>query len=148
MMPEIPAGRRPHVFNVDVATLQQSRAYDIAMRLPLLGWLLFCLTAWVNGLGRYLCGADPGLPDAVYAVNLAMRLSALAFLMLLAVSVVLRAPPAGKARGLEPRVSALAGTFIVYAFALFPRRELPLTGEIAATFLTLIGSAASVFVLA
>lgn len=148
MMPEIPAGRRPHVFNVDVATLQQSRAYDIAMRLPLLGWSLFCLTTWVNGLARYVRGADPGLPDAVYAVNLAMRLSALAFLMLLAVSVVLRAPPAGKARGLEPRVSALAGTFIVYAFALFPRRELPLTGEIAATFLTLIGSAASVFVLA
>ena len=76
-----------------------------------------------------------------------MRVSAIAFLVLLAASVVLRARPAGKARGLEPRVSALAGTFIVYAFALFPRRELPLAGEIVATCLTLIGSAASVFVL-
>src|SRR5689334_1444359 len=93
MMPEISAGQRARVLNFGVTKLQRSRAYDIAMRLPLLGWSLFCLTAWVNGLGWYLRGADPGLPDAVYAVNLAMRLSALAFLVLLAVSVVLRARP-------------------------------------------------------
>jgi protein-S-isoprenylcysteine O-methyltransferase Ste14 len=128
--------------------LQESRAYDLAMRLPLLCWSIFCLAALVNGLRDYVRSADPRLPEAVYAIDILMRLSAIAFLVLLAASVILRVRPEGKARGLEPRVSALAGTLVVYTFALFPRRELPLAGEIAATMLTLIGSAASVFVLA
>lgn len=128
--------------------LRVSRSYDLAMRLPLLAWSIVCVFASANGLARYLREAEPALSRAAYAVNLAMRLSALAFLVLLAATVVLRTRPAGRARGLEPRVSALAGTFIVYAFAVFPRRELRLAGEIAATCLTLIGSAASVVVLA
>jgi len=126
---------------------RESRGYDLAMRLPLLAWSTVCTLSSARGLVRYMHEADPGLSHAAYAVNIAMRVSAIAFLVLLAATVVLRTRPTGKARGFEPRVSALAGTFIVYAFALFPRRELPLAGEIAATCLTLIGSAASVFVL-
>jgi protein-S-isoprenylcysteine O-methyltransferase Ste14 len=145
---QITAAWRARRIRADLAKLQRSGAYDLAMRLPLLGWSVFCTAVWVNGLARYPRGADPGLPVGVYAVNWAMQLSAIIFLVLLAASVVLRARPAGKARGLEPRVSALAGTFTVYAFSLFPRRELSLSGEIAATMLTLIGSGASAFVLA
>ena len=126
---------------------RESRGYDLAMRLPLLAWSTVCTLSSARGLVHYMREADPGLSHAAYAANIAMRVSAIAFLVLLAATVVLRTRPTGKARGLEPRVSALAGTFIVYAFALFPRRELPLTGEIAATCLTLIGSAASIFVL-
>jgi protein-S-isoprenylcysteine O-methyltransferase Ste14 len=144
---QITAAWRARRIHADLAKLQRSGAYDLAMRLPLLGWSVFCTTVGVNGLARYPRGADPGLPDGVYVVNLAMQLSAIVFLVLLAASVVLRARPAGKAHGLEPRVSALAGTFTVYAFSLSPRRELSLAAELAATTLTLIGSAASVLVL-
>lgn len=147
MISQIPTPRPAHRLAADFARLQQSRAYDVVMRLPLLAWSVVCTMAWMNGLARYLRGADPGLSQAVYAVNIAMRVSAIAFLVLLAASVVLRARPVGKARGIEPRISALGGTFIVYAFSLFPRRELPLSAELAATSLTLIGSAAAVVVL-
>jgi hypothetical protein len=147
MISEISAARRARGLPVAVAKLQHSRAYDLAMRLPLLGWSAVCTTVWVSGPAQYARGADPGLPDAVWAINLAMRLSTIAFLVLLAASVLLRARPSGKARGLEPRVSALVGTFIVYTFSLFPRRELSLSAEIVATSLTLTGSAAAVFVL-
>src|SRR5690349_8718756 len=109
---------------IDWAKLQQSRGYDLLMRLPLLGWSAACTMAWMSGLARYIREADPALPLAVYAINLAMRLSAIAVLVLLAASVVLRARPVGRARGFEPRVSALAGTFIVYTFGLFPRWDL------------------------
>jgi Isoprenylcysteine carboxyl methyltransferase (ICMT) family len=148
MSSQIPFFRPAHRLAADVARLQQSRAYDLLMRLPLLCWSVLCTMAWMNGLTQYLRSADPTASPALYAVDIAMRLSAIAFLVLLAASVVLRARPTGRARGIEPRLSALGGSFIVYAFGLFPRSELSLAAEIAATSLTLIGSAVSVFVLA
>jgi protein-S-isoprenylcysteine O-methyltransferase Ste14 len=127
--------------------LQQSRVYDLLMRLPLVAWSIFCATLQMAGFARYMREADPALPFAAYAVTMAMRLSTIAFLLLLAASVVLRARPTGKARGLEPRMSAFAGAFLVYAIPLFPRRELSMTAEMVATLLILFGSAAAILTL-
>jgi protein-S-isoprenylcysteine O-methyltransferase Ste14 len=139
---------RPWRFiNSDFAKLQQSRTYDVLMRLPLAGWATFVATASVAGLMHYVGNADSALPSAVYAINIVMRLSTIAFLILLAASVILRQRPTGRARGVEPRVSALMGSFLVYAIALFPRRELSLTAEVLSTSLILVGSAAAVFAL-
>lgn len=129
------------------ARIQQSLTYDLLMRLPLLGWSLFCATISMVGLTRYVHEADPALPAAVYAVNIAMRLSTIGFLLLLAAAVMLRARPTGRARGIEPRVSALIGTFAIYAIPLFPRCELSVAAEMAATVLILLGSAAAIVAL-
>src|SRR5262249_25726677 len=120
--------------------MQQTRAYDLLMRLPLLGWSIFCTIMSANGLARYVREADPALPDTVYAINIAMRVSAIIFLVLLAASVILRDRPSGKARGFEPRISALLGTLAVYTFGLFPRCELSLAAEIVSTLLILAGT--------
>ena len=127
--------------------MQHSRAYDLLMRLPLLGWSIFCTIMSANGLARYVREADPALPDAAYAINIAMRLSAIAFLVLLAASVILRDRPSGKASGFEPRISALLGTLAVYTFSLFPRREISPAEEIVSTLLILVGTVAAVYVL-
>jgi len=127
--------------------LEQSRAYDLLMRLPLLGWSMFCATLQMAGLARYVREADAALPFAVYSVNVAMRLSTIAFLLLLGASVVMRARATSKARGLEPRVSAFVGAFLVYVIPLFPRRELSVTAEMVSTLLILFGSAAAVIAL-
>jgi protein-S-isoprenylcysteine O-methyltransferase Ste14 len=131
----------------NVEKLQQSRAYDVAMRLPLLGWAMFAAIVSSADLSGYIGKSPRGLPDAVFAINVAMRLSTIAFLILIAASVVLRARPAEKARGVEPRLSALLGTFLVYAFPLFPRRELSPLAEIVSTLMILSGAACAVFVL-
>jgi protein-S-isoprenylcysteine O-methyltransferase Ste14 len=117
------------------------------MRLPLLGFSVLCTMVWTNGLAQYLREADPTLPLAAYAINIAMRLSAIAFLVLLGVFVILRGRPSGRARGFEPRVSALLGTLTVYSFGLFPRRELSPAEEIVSTLLILAGTVAAVYVL-
>src|SRR5690242_231990 len=135
------------VINFEFTKLQQSRAYDLLMRLPLMGWSMFCATLQMTSLARYLREVDVALPFAAYAVTVAMRLSTIAFLLLLAASVVLRARPTGKARGLEPRISAFVGAFLVYAIPFFPRRELSVTAEMVATLLVLFGSAAAVYAL-
>jgi protein-S-isoprenylcysteine O-methyltransferase Ste14 len=130
-----------------LARLQQSRVYDALMRLPIL--IYGTLIGWASlmGLAKYVGTADPTLPNAVYGINIAMRVSSIAFLILLAIMTVVRRRARGKARGVEPRISALAGTFLVSAVALFPRRELSVGGEIAATTLILLGTALAVYVL-
>jgi protein-S-isoprenylcysteine O-methyltransferase Ste14 len=130
-----------------LAKLQQSRVYDALMRLPILVYGTLIGWASLMGLVKYVGTADPALPNAVYGINIAMRVSSIAFLILLAVMTVVRRRATGKARGVEPRISALAGTFLVSAVALFPRRELSVGGEIAATALILLGTALAVYVL-
>src|SRR5438045_2688204 len=107
----------------DIAMLQQSRGYDALMRLPMTAWAMFVAMFQVIDLQQYIAKVDPTLPDTVYVINIAMRVSGIAFLILIATSVLLRGRPAGKARGIEPRVSALIGTFLITAIVLFPRRE-------------------------
>jgi protein-S-isoprenylcysteine O-methyltransferase Ste14 len=131
----------------DFAKLHQSRAYDLLMRVPLLGYAIFFATLQMAGLARYLHEADAARPLAFYAIGMVMRLSTIAFLLLLAAATILRARPRGKARGLEPRISALIGAFLVYAIPLFPRRELSVTAEMVSTLLVLFGSAAAIYTL-
>jgi protein-S-isoprenylcysteine O-methyltransferase Ste14 len=115
--------------------------YDLLMRLPFLGWVLVCAATQSAGLIQFN-GSAP--VDIVLVIHIAMRLSTLAFLLLLATAVMLRTRPAGKASGLEPRISALIGTFLMYSIALFPRRDLSLAAEMISTVLTMIGSVGSV----
>jgi protein-S-isoprenylcysteine O-methyltransferase Ste14 len=126
--------------------LRQSRVYDSLMRLPML--VYGTLMAWSLGdeLAKYVDTAASALPNAVYGINIAMRASNIAFFVLLAMVAVVRVRVKAKAHGVEPRISALVGTFLVYAIALFPRRELPVEGEIAATALILLGTALAAYV--
>src|ERR1700730_12800095 len=94
----------------DLAKLQESRAYDVLMRLPVLAWSIGFAIVAASHLAKYEREVDPMLPDAVFAVNIAMQLAVIAFFATLAGTVVVRARPTGKARGFEPRGSALIGT--------------------------------------
>src|SRR5262249_34732397 len=110
-------------------------------------WAMLVAMVQAVDLENYIAKADPALSDTVYAINIAMRVSGIAFLILIATSVLLRGRPAGKARGIEPRVSALIGTFLITAIVLFPRRELPPAAGVVSTLLILTGNALAVYVL-
>jgi protein-S-isoprenylcysteine O-methyltransferase Ste14 len=131
----------------DFATLQHSRLYDVLMRLPMLMWSIFLGLVTVIGLQEYIQQADPTLPGTVYILNIAMRASVIAYLVVIAATVVARMRPAHKARGAEPRISALIGTFLLTAVMLFPRRELSLSADMVSTVLTLAGSTFAIVVL-
>jgi protein-S-isoprenylcysteine O-methyltransferase Ste14 len=137
----------PRLSLVHFAKLQQSPAYDLVMRLPLAAWATFVAVVSAVRLARDVGDADPAFSNAVFAINTATRLSTIAFLILLAASTILRRRPTGKALGIEPRLSALMGTSLVYAIALFPRRELSPAAGIVATLLVLGGSLAALFAL-
>jgi protein-S-isoprenylcysteine O-methyltransferase Ste14 len=116
--------------------------YDLLMRLPLLSWVLFCATIQLWGFVKYI----NKLPE-FYAIGVAMRLSTITFMIFVAAAVILRTCPSRKASGLEPRISALAGTFMFYGFTMFPRHELASSFEIISTVLILIGSVGAVMTL-
>ena len=131
----------------DFGTLQQSRLYDLSMRLPMFIWSIFLGLVTLLSLQQYMRQADPTLPGAVYILNIAMRASVIAYLVVIAATVVARMRPARKARGVEPRISALIGTFLLPAVVLFPRRELSLSADVVSTVLTLAGSTFAIVVL-
>ena len=133
--------------SLHLAKLQQSRAYDLAMRVPLLGWSMFCAMVQMVGLSQHMRNTRMMLPLTAYVIKLAMLLSTIGFLLLLAAAVVLRARPTGKAHGLEPRISAFIGAFLIYTIPLFPRGELSVAMEMVSTVLILVGSLAAVVAL-
>jgi protein-S-isoprenylcysteine O-methyltransferase Ste14 len=112
--------------------------YDLLLRLPLLVWALFFTIMQLSTLSN-MAQVDLG--------HIAMRLSTIAFLLLVAGAVILRTSPSRRASGLEPRISALVGSFMMYGIVLFPRRELSFTLEMISTVLTLIGSVGAVIAL-
>src|SRR5215813_4032821 len=119
--------------------------YDLLARIPLLGWAVFTALIQLAGLIHFVNSPQS---DLVYAVHVAMRLSTIVFMLLIAAAVVLRSRPSGKATGLEPRISALAGSFMMYVIVLFPRHELALPLEMVSTALILIGTVGAVIALA
>jgi protein-S-isoprenylcysteine O-methyltransferase Ste14 len=132
---------------IDFARLQQSPVYDSLMRLPMLGCSVVAAAAQMAGLARYVAETGPGLSYSVWAVSLAVRASTIAFFLFQAAAIILRAPPTERARGIEPRLSAVIGTFLAPAISFFPRRDLPVTAEMLAAFLTFLGTAAAAAVL-
>ena len=131
----------------DLTKPQQSRAYDGLMRLPVLAWSTALAIVSAAGLERYASAADPALPRDIYSVNIAMRLAVIVYLAILAATVIVRMQPMAKARGVEPRISALVGTFLITVVVVFPRRELSLAAGCVSTLLVLAGNALAIFVL-
>src|SRR5262249_56777511 len=78
-----------------------SPAYDIVMRLPVLIWSTSLALISLASLQQFVQSADPALPGAAYYVNIAMRLSVIAYLVILTAMVIIRSPPIGKARGAD-----------------------------------------------
>ena len=127
--------------------LRKSSAYDLVMRLPMLTWSVVLALELVMELGEYRRAADPTLPAAIYVLNIAMRLSTIAYLVTLAATVIVRTPPIEKARGAEPRVSALLGSFLITAVVLFPRRNLSPAEACVSTLLVSAGDSIAAVVL-
>jgi hypothetical protein len=100
--------------------------YDSFMRLPLLGWGLIAATIQLAGLNQLM---NPTSVNFVYAIHIASRLSIVAFILLASAAVLLRTRPTGKASGLEPRISALVGSFVMYGMVVFPRHDFSLSGR-------------------
>lgn len=112
-------------------------SYDMLMRVPLLCWVTVVTVMQSMRLVHSIHVTD------ITITHMAMRCSMIAFLILLGVTVLIRTPPLAKASGWEPRISAFAGSFLIYGIALFPRRELSPSIELVSACLLTFGSVAA-----
>ena len=130
-----------------LTTLRTSAAYDVAMRLPMLVWSVGLAFTLVLELQHYSHTAVPETPRSIYMLNIAMRLSMLAYLVILAATVASRTRPLHRACGAEPRITALLGSFLITAVVLFPRQELSAGLGCVSTLLVLVGDLIATIVL-
>ena len=84
-------------------------------------------------------------PEKLLAV--AARLANFMFLILVAATALTRLSPILKAKGIEPRVSALLGTFLCAGLAALPKTELGPVLSITSTLLIIAGAVLSFIVL-
>ncbi|UWU17008.1 methyltransferase family protein [Rhizobium sullae] len=82
-----------------------------------------------------------------WPLALSSRLAGLLFLCLVVGLTVVRLPPRQNADGIEPRLSALAGTFGLMVLIVLPRGTVGPELLIAATVLMLVGAALSIYCL-
>jgi len=83
-----------------------------------------------------------------FVADVVSRSSTILFLGLGSILFLIRLEPIKKAKGVMPRVMAIAGTFFVALLTFFPRANLSMTQTVIASLLSLVGTGASVFALA
>ena len=89
--------------------------YDLLMRLPLLGWVVLSAITQLQGLGQFMTAPI----DSVYVIHIACDSRQSDLCCSSPPAVILRTRPSGKASELEPRISALAGSSMMYVIVFF-----------------------------
>ena len=101
-----------------------SLVFDWATRLALVFVLSLMIFGNVSWIVHAVTAPDNHAPDHLW-LNVAARASSALFVALAAATTLTRLPPVRKAAGLEPRIAAVLGTFLLSALAMLPRQDLP-----------------------
>jgi protein-S-isoprenylcysteine O-methyltransferase Ste14 len=133
---------RPRWFN----GVRYDSVFDWAARLTLASiftLLIFGNVSWIiHALSDWKLQASYHV-----ALNIAAGVSSALFAALLAVTTLTRLPPIRKLAGIEPRIAALFGTFLVTALAMLPRKEISLIALAISCSFVVVGMLSSFVVL-
>jgi protein-S-isoprenylcysteine O-methyltransferase Ste14 len=101
-----------------------SKAYDLLAAAPLI--LLYTLSAasLMHVVQEKTLQVDLSRPDIALWLTILAKLAGLVLMTLLTVVLFLRRPPLASARGVMPRIAALAGTYMALSIMLLPTREM------------------------
>ncbi len=83
-----------------------------------------------------------------WALTLTSRVFSLMFLLMVVVLTLTRLPPKDSANGIEPRLTAIAGTFAMTLIVVLPTAEVSYAWRLAAAILIVTGTVSSVYCLA
>ena len=112
---------RPAQWRPPFSAARYNSVFDWAARLTLVFVLSFLIFGNVSWIIHAVGSAEHHASDHLL-LNIAARASSVLFVALAAVTTLTRLPPVRKATGLEPRIAALLGTFLLTALALLPRQ--------------------------
>jgi hypothetical protein len=126
--------------------LASTRGYDLAVRIVFICWIVFLAVPSANGVFTRL-RVHQGEWDLALVAEVLARGSILLFFVLAAWLVAIRMRPVVKAPGLQPRLSAVAGSFLLLSVVLFPRQDLSIALNLLSAGLLLLGHALAVLAL-
>jgi protein-S-isoprenylcysteine O-methyltransferase Ste14 len=140
----IPNDLRKHLY------CDRVRLLDLVTRIVPSAFFLMVVLMRAGELYGFIVRDQPaGNTTALkFGAGLVSRASTICFLGLMSVLFLIRLEPIRKAKGILPRVLAIAGTLLVALVTFFPRAQLSTTQTVVASGLSLVGTAISVFVLA
>ena len=104
---------------MDISRVEVNRVGDLAGRIALV--TIFATAAINQTLGVIALFADYGEPRFL---DLATRLASIAYVVLVLSLTIVRLKPIRNAEGFEPRLSALAGTFLSIALVQLPLADI------------------------
>jgi protein-S-isoprenylcysteine O-methyltransferase Ste14 len=107
----------PRWFNA----IHRSLAFDWATRIAVASVFVLMLFSNVT----WIIQAASGEITNYILLSIATRASSALFVSLVAATTLTRLPPIRKAAGIEPRIAAMLGTFLLIALAMLPKQELP-----------------------
>ena len=139
------ANELPRAVPVEVKLL------DLATRILPSAFFLIVLIQKLNESHAFIVRGQAfsdAAPSWKLFAEIVSRSSTILFLTLLSILFIIRLEPIKKAKGILPRVFAVAGTFSMSLVTLFPRANISFTQTVIASLLSLVGSGLSLFALA
>jgi protein-S-isoprenylcysteine O-methyltransferase Ste14 len=125
-----------------------TRLYDRLLRLPVALWFLSLGAIFVRDIAGAVDGIRASGLDALGAAQLVSRVCLFAFFTLIAWLTLVRSRPLAQAAGLQPRVSALLGTYLIYGLGFLPANPHLGAGlHVLSTLLLLVGNVFAVLIL-
>jgi protein-S-isoprenylcysteine O-methyltransferase Ste14 len=123
-----------------------SSVFDWATRLTLASVFTLLVVGNVSWIIQAVNDGEHHASDHLM-LNIAARASSALFVALAAATTLSRLPPIRKAAGIEPRVAALLGTFLLTALAMLPRKEISLIALAISCSFVVVGMLSSFVVL-
>ena len=134
---------RPSQFN-------RVKLFDFISRIVSSSFFLFVVFLKVADLYSFLKNhpaAGNNTEFLRFLADVVSKSSIICFLGLMSILFLIRLEPIRKARGIVPRVTAIAGTFFMSLVTFFPRANLTMVQTVIASSICLLGTAMSIFVL-
>jgi protein-S-isoprenylcysteine O-methyltransferase Ste14 len=130
-----------------VEALASTRGYDLVIRIVFIGWIVLLALPNAHGVATRVQVA-PEMWNLELLAEVLARSGVLLFLLLTAWLALIRMRPVGKAHGLQPRISALAGSFLLLSMVMFPRHDLSIGVNLLSAGLIVLGHLLAVYALA
>jgi len=128
--------------------LAGTRGYDRLLRLAVALWFLLLAINTVRNIAQSVAVIAASGPDALAVARLVSHICLFLFVTLIAGLTLLRARPLAQAAGLQPRLSALLGCYLVYGLVFLPpNAQLGVGLHVLSAALLLISKNLAVFIL-
>ena len=130
------------------APVDKVKLLDLVTRIVPSAFFLIVLVQQFSQYYAFILDGQNAAGSWKFYADVLSRSSTILFLGLTSILFIIRLTPIKKAKGLLPRVLAVAGTFFMTLVTFFPRANLSVTQTVIASLLSLVGTGLSLFALA